>query len=263
MFPTFNANKTMNPFNLFTDSYDRPARLYPALLAIAPIFIAAVAIVSADELTFLKSLGALAVGCGGTFLLSQLGRDFGKTRENELFELWGGLPSVAILRHRDPRLNAITKDRYHKRLATLVPEAKAPSVEDEQADQKAADQIYGAWSDYLRTNTRDKKTFALVFQELVNYGYRRNVFGLRKIGILLSVISLCISVVWLYTTYAKTGQLDDGIAGALCFALVFLLLWVFRFSSSWVRVAADAYAARLAEATENVGGATKPARKRG
>jgi hypothetical protein len=72
-----------------------------------------------------------------------------------------------------------------------------------------------------------------------------------------------ISILFLYTTYTRTRQLNDGIAGAACFAFVFLILWTFKFSPSWVRVAADAYAARLAEATENVGGATKPARKKG
>jgi hypothetical protein len=252
----------MNPLNLFSDSYDRPARLYPALLAIAPIFVALIAVLS-EDLTLVKSLCALAIGCGGTFLLSQLGRDFGKKREKELFEQWGGMPSVAILRHRDSRLNAITKDRYHKRLATLVPEANAPSIEEEQANPEVSDQVYGAWSDYLRTHTRDRKTFPLVFQELVNYGYRRNVFGLRTVGITMDVLSCMICVVWLYLLYTTTGKLNEGTAGALCFTIIFLLLRVFRFSSSWVRVAADAYAARLAEATENVGGATKPSRKRG
>jgi hypothetical protein len=253
----------VNPLNLLSDSYDRPARLYPALLAVAPVFIAALAIISADELTFIKSLGAFLIGCGGTFLLSQLGRDFGKACEKKLFQLWGGLPSIAILRHSDARLNASTKNRYHKRLATLVPEAHAPSVEDEQANPNAADQVYGAWSDYLRVNTRDKKTFTLLFQELVNYGYRRNIFGLRIIGIILSSIALIASALWLYIVYVKFDKFSDGIAGAACFAIVFLGLWTFRFTPSWVRIAADAYAARLVEATENVGGATKPAKKKG
>jgi hypothetical protein len=72
----------VNPLNLSTDNYDRPARLYPALLTIAPILIATVAIISADELTLLKSLGAFILGCGGTFLLSQLGRDFGNSERH-------------------------------------------------------------------------------------------------------------------------------------------------------------------------------------
>jgi hypothetical protein len=251
----------MSPLNLITDSYDRPARLYPALLLIAPIVVVAVAIMS-EDLTVLKTLGTLAAGCGGAFLLSQLARDSGKKREKELFEQWGGLPSVAIFRHRDPRLNEITKSRYHKKLASLVPEANAPSVADEQADPVRADRVYAAWSTYLRVNTRDTKKYALLFRENVNYGYRRNVFGLRLIGIIISVFSCVVSAIWLYLQYASTGRVSAEIAGAFLFAFAFLLLWVFRFSSSWVRVPADAYAERLAETTESVGGEVKSTKKK-
>src|SRR5438876_1154804 len=98
----------MNPLNLITDSYERPARLYPALLLIAPLVAAGVGILSANW-TALQSVAATVVGCGGAFLLTQLARDSGKKGEKHLFEKWGGLPSVAIFRHRDTRLDSITK----------------------------------------------------------------------------------------------------------------------------------------------------------
>jgi hypothetical protein len=44
--------------------------------------------------------------------------------------------------------------------------------------------------------------------------------------------------------------------GAAVLALVFLVLWIFRFTPDWVRIPADAYAERLAEAVDGLHGKT-------
>lgn len=245
----------MTPINIITDGYERKARLYPALLLIAPVVGTAVAMLTA-KLTGLQSLAAGVAGCGGAFLLTQLARDAGKKHEASLFTKWGGLPSIAIFRHRDSRLDAITKARYHKKLAALVKEAKAPSPEQEQADPAAADGVYAAWSNYLRVNTRDTKKFALLFQENVAYGYRRNVWGLRALGITLSLLSLVACGIRLYFVHSSTGKIDEALGGAASFAAIMILLWLFRFNADWVRVPADAYAERLAECAESFGAKT-------
>lgn len=250
----------MNPLNLITDGYERKARLYPALLLVAPVVATAVAILPA-KFSGLQSLMAAVVGCGGAFLLTQLARDAGKNGEKGLFARWGGLPSVAIFRHRDTRLDSITKARYHKKLASLVKEAKAPTLEEEQADPNAADGVYAAWSNYLRVNTRDTKKFALLFQENVNYGYRRNVWGLRAIGIAACVLSSLVAGAYLYYVHQSTEKLDEAVAAAGAFALVLLACWIFCFSADWVRVAADAYAERLAECAETLAAKTPASKK--
>jgi hypothetical protein len=241
----------MNPLNLITDGYERKARLYPALLLVAPVVMTAVAIFPA-KFSGLQSLVAAVVGCGGAFLLSQLARDAGKNGEKSLFARWGGLPSIAIFRHRDTRLDSITKVRYHKKLADLVEGTKAPTLEQEQTDPNAADGVYAAWSNYLRVNTRDTRKFALLFQENVNYGYRRNVWGLRAIGIAACALSSLVAGACLYYVHQSTEKLDEAVAAAGVFALVLLACWIFRFSADWVRVAADAYAERLAECAETL-----------
>ena len=105
--------------NVFPDRYARNARLYPSLLVIAPTVIAIVAIAGL-ELSWLKMLWLGLGAVGGTYWLSQLARDPGKVLENKLWESWGGMPSVAILRHGDRRIDAITKARYYARLVELV-----------------------------------------------------------------------------------------------------------------------------------------------
>jgi len=245
----------MNPLNLVTDGYERKARLYPALMVLLPIVVAVVAILPSNVSAF-QSLVGLVAGCGGVFLLSQLARDAGKNGERMLFERWGGLPSVAIFRHRDPRLDAITKARYHKKLATLVKGSKATSLAEESANPTAADQTYTAWSTYLRVHTRDVKKYSLLFQENVNYGYRRNLWGLRTIGIVSTTLATAALGCRIY-------QMPGGeiVIGALALTTVCLLLWIFRFTAEWVRIPADAYAERLAETVDTVGGKLASAAK--
>jgi hypothetical protein len=250
----------MNPLNLITDGYERKARLYPGLAVLLPIVVTVITIVP-TKLSVLQSVGAGLAACGGLFLLAQLARDAGKKRERALFTRWGGMPSVAIFRHRDPRLDAITKARYHKKMASVVKGAKAPSPEEEQGDPAAADQVYTAWFTYVRVNTRDTKKYSLLFQENLNYGYRRNTWGLRPVGISTSALACAISAAVVAQTYWATGSTSPEIMGAGILGLVFLVLWIFRFSADWVRIPADAYAERLTEAVDTMGAKTAAANK--
>jgi hypothetical protein len=234
-----------------SDRYGRSARLYPALLVMAPAVLCVFSI-SSIQMTVLKSLGGVAAACGGVFLLAQLARDPGKNGEKQLFERWGGMPSVSILRHRDSRIDSITKARYHSKLSTLVKGTKPFTAEEELANATEADQVYAAWSTYLRTNTRDASKYPLIFDELVNYGYRRNTWGLRPFGIGISSLCCIGTAGWALFKYWSTGRVDLATVAAFGGALIFLLLWTYRFSDPWVRLAADAYAERLIESTDTL-----------
>ncbi|MEK7874780.1 MAG: hypothetical protein AAB325_01160, partial [Pseudomonadota bacterium] len=103
------------------------------------------------------------------------------------------------------------------------------------------------------TNTRDTKKYGLLFQENVSYGYRRNVWGLRPIGISICAVCCVIVGAYMFQLYQTEAQVGAEAAAALVFDLILLVLWLFRFSADWVRIPADAYAERLAETVETVG----------
>jgi Flp pilus assembly protein TadB len=234
---------------LVSDGYERKARLYPGLLLILPLVVTIVAIWSA-KLSVLQSLAAVVAGCGGSFLLAQLARDAGKKREEALFASWGGMPSVAIFRHQDTRIDPITKARYHKTLGSLVKNAKPPSPQEEAANPNDADKIYRAWSTYLRSNTHDNKKYPLLFAENVSYGYRRNLYGLRPWGITISSLSFAAASSYCVWTYLAAHEVPVELAAAAIVAVVLLLLWTLRFTASWARVPGEAYAQRLAETVD-------------
>jgi len=236
---------------ILPDRYSRNARLYPALLVVLPVMLCVLALTKV-EFSWIKTLYAGLAAVGGAYLLTQLARDPGKKRETYLFTIWGGMPSVTILRHQDTRIDAITKARYHERLCALVAGTSAPSRESEATELAEADLCYTAWSTHLRNSTRDQKRFPLIFDELVSYGYRRNVLGLRPVGILLSVACCVGAGAFAYFQYQHQHEIVAGAWISLCIAVTFLLFWIFVVSPAWVQLIAESYAARLIEAVDDL-----------
>jgi len=237
---------------VITDAYDRKARLYPALLLFMPVVLVIACGLGKDTSRAEALVGAF-LSCGGLLLLTQIARDAGKKKESRLFETWGGMPSVIIFRHADASIDPITKARYHNKMSSLIKEAKAPSAEEETADPIAADRIYGSWSTFIRINTRDTKKYPLLFQENISYGYRRNTWGLRPLGITVTCACVVGALAWIYAEHRSTGRISFELITASVVSLILLLLWLFYFTSEWVHIPAKAYAERLVESIDSLG----------
>ncbi len=250
----------MNSRNLIADRYERSARLYPSLLMLSPALVVYFSMFP-GMWRDLRGVWVTGAACGGVFLLAQLARDLGKRKEERLFSSWGGMPSIAVLRHRDNRIDRQTKLRYHRLLARLVKGSDAPTPASEALASERADQTYAVWSNYLRVHSRGAKSAELVHDENVSYGYRRNVYGLRGMGVTLCVVSAVVAGVRLCFQLRTVANLDGGLLASLVYSSILLILWLFRFTSDWVRVPADAYALRLAESVESHVG-VKVGRKR-
>jgi hypothetical protein len=224
------------------DTYSLNARLRPALIVCLPVILGIIVWFPMPIATWGTVVG-LATGCGMTAFLAQLGRDRGKSKEQRLFERWGGKPTTQLLRHRDRQLDSNTKARYHMKLGTLVSGIRIPTAEQEAHDTKAADEVYESCVLYLRENTRDRDKFRMVYQENVNYGFRRNLWGMKPAGVFLSLVGLVACVLALIVNYA-TPMVWVAITGALLNGS--LLVWMtLRVSPKWVRLAGVAYAERL------------------
>ena len=226
------------------DEYTRNARLKPAFLIALPIALT-VAVLGFKQSATEGTLFGLASSLGFTFLLSQLVRDRGKAREPWLFQRWNGKPTTAMLRHGDTRLNVHTRARYHKRLSEMLPEISLPTAELEKANPAEADATYASCGDYLLSKTRDKERFQLLFQENVNYGFRRNLWAMKPVGIAISILSL--AALALVTQIEARADAVPWFANLTAIAIVALLLawWVVRITPSWVKIVGDAYALRL------------------
>lgn len=225
------------------DRYTVQARLAPALIVALPIALAAIVVVGAVVWGMVAGVVAWA---GGTALLAQVGRDAGKRREPALFASWGGKPSVSLLRHRG-RANPVTLLRWHGKLKKAMGKA-LPTPKQEGAAPDDADIMYEACGTLLRERTRDEKKFSLVAAENRNYGFRRNLWGMKPVAIGICVTGLVVVSV---IAFIDRSRLEIAlVAAALDSALC--LGWFFMFTPAWVRVPAEAYAERLLEASEKL-----------
>lgn len=231
------------------DRYTMQARVLPALIVALPIALAIGAVVGAPAWAAVLGITTWA---GGTALLAQVARDGGKRKEAALFASWGGKPTVARLRHHGAA-NPITLSRWHAKLKKAMGNVKLPTAQQEAADPGGADTVYEACGTFLRGHTRNEKNFPLVFAENCNYGFRRNLWGMRPVGIVVVLTSLVI-MVGLLAVDPSAHQGTQLAAVVLGGGIDILLLagWLFVFTPNWVRVPAEAYAERLLEACETL-----------
>ena len=244
----------MDMLNSLFDPYDRKARLAPALLCALPLFVSLLLLVP-EVGTLWGAVGGLVLYCGGAKLLTQVGRDRGKVQEPALYASWGGKPSVAMLRHSDTRLNAPTKNRYRNFLQRAVPGLALASPEEERTDPEGADNGYESANAWLLAQTRDRDRFGLLFAENINYGFRRNVWAVKPWAFRLEAIALV--VVAFVASESGTGELSiqfpafaPELWASLAFILVHASFFAFKIRSTWVRLAADAYARQLLAACD-------------
>ncbi|MDJ1485945.1 hypothetical protein QNI16_36025 [Cytophagaceae bacterium YF14B1] len=235
------------------DLYSLKARFYPVIILFFPIIVIGVAY----SLEFEKIIGLFSsIGVAGalTYLFSQLGRDRGKKKEKELWSSWGGAPSTQLLRLRDTRIDKHTTDRYHQRLHTLCPVPVIPNLDLENTACDECDQVYSSWTKFLITKTRDTKTYSLLFKDNISYGFRRNLWGLKLYGILLTT-SLILGnyFFWVFSNGSWNPLLfSNSFKYSTVVLFLVVLFWIFIVNKEWVKVPAFSYAERLCETIDQL-----------
>lgn len=240
------------------DPYERPARLYPALLSAGPLCsVAWVTYRDSDIVT--AAVSSSIVLTVAAFALSRIARDAGKRIQDKIFRRWGGPPTVQLLRHRDRHFDPHTKARYHAIIAARLGKS-LPTPEEELADPAAADDFYRAATTMLIGATRNRKAFPLVFKENVAYGFHRNALGLRPWGLVGSLFSLA----WILATTGALRFVPPGFDSrkvlesppstqlSLFFSLAMMAAWIIWFGEQTLKRTAFSYAERLIQSCDHL-----------
>ena len=191
------------------DSYGRQARLFPGLLTIFPPLLAVLAwfpwlIVSSVTATLLT----LAMSCGLLYALASWARTKGRRIEPGLRREWGGWPTTILLRHTS-ELDIHTRHRYHAFLAAALPTLAFPTAEQEAANPADATAVYDSAIVWLKELASGKE-FSMVDRENAQYGFRRNLRGLKPVGIILCLLTLLASMAAvLYTNPSSISSVED------------------------------------------------------
>jgi len=89
--------------------------------------------------------------------------------------------------------------------------------------------------------------------ENCNYGFRRNMLGLRPWGMSVSLLTVLAVLAGLATTLVGISKFSEGIlALAAVVAVIAFVIWWRAVTRDWVKRVAETYAERLFEATESL-----------
>jgi hypothetical protein len=169
----------------FFDAYNRVARIYPGIIAFAPVVWSAAAFGFIPDLRS-GAVALLVVGCLLYFFAS-LARSRGKILEETLIGKWGAWPTTLFLRHRDEHFDKVTKSRYHAALTKLC-KLPFPSAADELREPRGADDIYRSATKKL-IEARRGPQYKMLHDENASYGFRRNLLALKPISLVIGVVA--------------------------------------------------------------------------
>lgn len=158
----------------FLDPYDRRARVSPGLLAILPLAVA-VFVLGFTGWRVASSLLSVAGAFGGSLVLSLWVRERGIQAQERLWSRWGNPPiNEALLR------DTVAAEERRAKLNRLV--GIPVAYEDREQTDRAVKALFRLIG--------DKERHPLVFTENCNYGFMRNLYGIRAAGRASSIIGL-------------------------------------------------------------------------
>lgn len=237
-------------FSKFVDAYTARARLLPGLVTVLPLAVTVYAW-NPGHLLDWNSLGAILTGFGGMILLSFIARDLGKSVENRLFKKWTGRPTELAIMHSGP-MDPPLRSRRHAALRLLFADVDIPTAEEEAVDRDAAYKRFTTITTLMISHCRNKRKWPLLFEENCNYGFRRNMLGMKPIGLTISLITSIALALLLFMAFSLHQQVPVIAIAIEAVNVLMLLLWIFWVNEASVRKGADLYAARLFEVLDTV-----------
>jgi hypothetical protein len=236
-------------FKEVSDPYNRRARLFPGLIITLPVSVLTIILVTTKP-TWWSAVVAVFGASGLSYLGAQLVRSAGRSKQAALWGSWGGAPTTQLLRYRNAP-NRVAVQRRHDQFARVFPDLRVPDQIAESADPRLADEHYETAIQALIERTRDPQRFDRVFDENCQYGFRRNLWGCRTIGLWLAVAGLAVTAVLGGLDASRVlniSILGLALSGGVDLILLIVLTAIVR--PDWVREAGDAYAERLLASLE-------------
>lgn len=235
---------------MLLDEYEQRARLTPGLWTVLPVAVVIIALGLKQAPVISFVWGALAA-IGGPIVLASFVRQRGRAVQERLFAEWGGAPTTIMLRHAGDAATAVQRESLRREMSKIVA-LELPTAEQESEDPVRADGVYAEVARRLRDKTLDKKRFPFLFAENKNYGYERNLLGMRPIGMTVSLVCLLVlaGVAGAYV-FSRSSTAASPAIGALVVLLLFLYWWKVP-DALRVRRVADSYAERLFQAGANL-----------
>lgn len=237
---------------VYLDEYDRKARLIPGLLVTLPVAVAVVAL-GLKAQPAVATIAGLLSALGGPFVVVSAVRTRGLAMQDRLFKEWNGAPTTHGLRHAGNEWPKARRDHWRSETDRATG-MTLPDAAHEVADPVESDGTYETAVAQLRNRTRDKRKFPLVFQELRNFGYERNLLAVRSMGATLCTVSMVViaAVLVLQTVKHYHGLSEVSLVVGVLADLGILAFWLLVPSKDRTWLVGRRYAEQLLDQAGNL-----------
>jgi hypothetical protein len=228
------------------DSYSHRSRIQPAFLGLLPATVT-LATTMGFSRGLVSGIIAVAGSTGLTYLIAMFVRDRGRRIQKALWASWGGKPTTQLLKMPLDETEG-TLQRRRALMRKLMSESSLQGDQSPPSDDAIEDYV-----GRLRELTRDRNEYPLVAHENAGYGFRRNLLGLRRLGIALSALSTAWAAVATGLALSHHEAAHATLYGVVLVGDVgAAFLWVRVITGDWVKEQAFHYARALFGAAEKV-----------
>jgi len=225
-------------FFSLSDRYERKARLLPGLLLAAVPALTVGAVLQEFATWYTAVASAIGVEFLAAIVLGQFARARGRRIEDVLWKAWGGPPTTRWLRPWDQTCTDQQKVKWRgaiKRLTGMTLPASVP----QGGAQEDVDRANTDATRQRRYTLRGKSEAAMVATHNEDYGFARNLCGVRWHWVALSLA--CLAGCGVAFAFGMQPFLGLAIAGAFSLASIFIA----RELPEYVKRCADRYAESL------------------
>ena len=223
--------------NLF-DAYNLRVRFSVGLILITPVIISIYLLIpDASNFSFTVIILILCFGlCNLMMSLSRFAKCFPKL-----------MPAQQMLMPNDKTLNPITKKRYHEFLSSKI---KNLTFKNETVATLNSCKSAVSW---LISQTRDSNSFPLIKEETINFGFSKNLYGLKNLGIAISAfLTILQTTIIIAKVHLKFGFVEyTNLIPSTLISFLFTVIWIFFINKEWVKNSGFKYAKTLLSACDS------------
>lgn len=234
----------MNHLLKIYDTYNIRVRMSVGIIIITPLILSLYLLIP-DTRNIAFTTVIIITSFGMCNLMISLSRYLSRKAISKCFP--DLLPAQQMLLSNDTTLDATTKKRYQEFFLSKI---KDLSFTNDSDDIKINCNSAITW---LIAQTRDAEKFPLIKEETINFGFAKNLYGLKTIGIVISsslfVIESCI--LFIKIKYSLEVLEFPNLIAATIISLAFLLLWIFAIKKNWVIDSGKKYARALLSACDS------------
>lgn len=234
----------MNKFLELYDRYDLRVRMSVAIIVLIPIIMSFYLIIpEVRSLSFTAIIIIILFGISN--LIISISRYYGRDTIKKCFN--GILPAQQMLHPDDTTLDEITKKRYQYFFSSKIDGISFKS------DTQNLDAVCNTSINWIISQTRDSNQFPVIKEELINFGFAKNLYGVKSLGIIVTITVIILDMIIFFLQYHyKTYIFNNlNIVVSLILSFCILIMWIFIINKKWVIECGRNYAKALLSACDS------------